>query len=154
MARIDSDVIKTSKPFRKFDLCLYISVSVMILVLFLCYNPFGKDKAVSQIEISLNGELIYVYDFSLSESTLTSEAITEEKDGDFCRVKVTAENGFNLIEIDVSSRTARVIDADCSSRKDCVHTKAVRSGGDVIVCVPHKLVVTAVGDGIRQPVTG
>lgn len=154
MARIDSDVIKTSKPFKKFDLCLYISVSVMIVVLFLCYNPFGKGKAVSQIEISLSGKTVYVYDFSLSESTVYSDAVQEEKNSGLILVTVTSGKGFNVIEIDVSGHTARVIDADCSSRKDCVHTKEVRSGGDAIVCVPHKLVVTAVGDGVRQPVTG
>ena len=88
MARIDADVIKTSKPFKKFDLCLYISVFVIIVVLFLCYNSCGKQKNISAIEISVKGEIVYTYDFSSGKSAVYSSSVTEEKQGGLLLVTV------------------------------------------------------------------
>ena len=154
MARIDADVIKTSKPFKKFDLSLYISVFVIIVVLFLCYNSCGKQKNISAIEISVKGEIVYTYDFSSGKSAVYSSSVTEEKQGGLLLVTVKTEGGFNLIEIDAEERSARMRDADCSARRDCVHTKAIGRNGGAIVCVPHEVVVSASGGGVQPPVAG
>ena len=135
MARIDADVIKTSKPFKKFDLCLYISVFVII-------------------EISVTGEIVYTYDFSSGKSAVYSSSVTEEEQGGLLLVTVKTEGGFNLIEIDAEERSARMRDADCSARRDCVHTKAIGRNGGAIVCVPHEVVVSASGGGVQPPVAG
>lgn len=54
-------------------------------------------------------------------------------------VAVTTNYGSNTIE--VKDGSVRVISADCPD-KICVHTKAARKVGEIIVCLPHRLIIT------------
>lgn len=52
---------------------------------------------------------------------------------------VSTQLGYNTIEIKDGS--VKVISADCHD-KICVHTKAAQKVGDIIVCLPHRLIIT------------
>lgn len=54
-------------------------------------------------------------------------------------VTVATQYGSNTIEIKDGS--VKVISADCPD-KICVHTKAAQKVGDIIVCLPHRLIIT------------
>lgn len=52
---------------------------------------------------------------------------------------VTTQYGSNTIQI--KDGEVKVISADCPD-KICVHTKAAQKVGDIIVCLPHRLIIT------------
>ena len=54
-------------------------------------------------------------------------------------VKLETENGYNILKIEDGK--ADIISADCYSN-DCVHQGTISKNGEMIVCLPHKLVVT------------
>lgn len=53
-------------------------------------------------------------------------------------VKLETEDGYNILKIEDGK--ADVISADCYSN-DCVHQKKISKNGEMIVCLPHKMVV-------------
>lgn len=53
--------------------------------------------------------------------------------------KIETENGYNVLKIEDGK--ADIISADCYSN-DCVHQRKISKNGEMIVCLPHKLVVT------------
>ena len=56
---------------------------------------------------------------------------------------VEAVNGFNVVE--VRGGKISVVAADCPE-KICVRRGAINRGGEVIACVPHKLLIEIAGD--------
>ncbi|MDE5729708.1 MAG: NusG domain II-containing protein [Clostridia bacterium] len=54
------------------------------------------------------------------------------------KIKVTANGGYNVIEIDKAERSVKVTEADCGKR-DCVYTAAITDNSGMIYCSPHKL---------------
>ncbi|MEL7569986.1 MAG: NusG domain II-containing protein [Eubacteriaceae bacterium] len=54
-------------------------------------------------------------------------------------VTVSTQYGSNTVE--VKDGSVKVISADCPD-KICVHTKAAYKVGDIIVCLPHRLIIT------------
>lgn len=63
----------------------------------------------------------------------------------------TVEEGYNIIKVQDGS--VAVTETDCPD-KICVNTGKLRTTGGVIVCLPHKLVVTVVGNGEENKVDG
>lgn len=62
-----------------------------------------------------------------------------------------ATDGYNIIK--VQDGFVAVTEADCPD-KVCVNTGKLRMSGGVIACLPHKLVVTVVGDENDEKVDG
>lgn len=155
MGKIDADVLKNSKPFKKFDLLVYLSVLVLIFSLFLCYNTCSGGE-IEKLSISRGGTTLFVYDFSDGTYEIFSENVSVEESGVLTVTVLTEDRtGQNVVEIDKNEKSARVTDADCSARKDCVHSPAIKKAGASIVCVPHGLVISADGNGgIDRPVVG
>ena len=69
---------------------------------------------------------IELYDIPLTGHTGTEE------------IRISDEDGENIIRIE--GETIAVIDADCPDLI-CVHTGAASKKGDVIACLPHKLLI-------------
>ena len=67
----------------------------------------------------------------LYDIPLTGHTGTEE-------IRISDEDGENIIRIE--GETIAVIDADCPDLV-CVHTGAASQKGDVIACLPHKLLI-------------
>ena len=56
---------------------------------------------------------------------------------------VAANGGFNVVE--VRGGKISVVEADCPE-KICVRHGSISHGGEVIACVPHKLLIEIAGD--------
>lgn len=50
------------------------------------------------------------------------------------------KNDLGFITVKIENNTVSVIDADCHDLV-CVHTKSIDQGGEMIVCLPHKIYV-------------
>ena len=72
-------------------------------------------------EIKLNGKVIRQIDLS--------------KDDTFV---IASESGTNIVKVEDGKIT--IIEADCPD-KVCVKTGAISNAGEVIACVPHKILI-------------
>lgn len=63
------------------------------------------------------------------------------------KIPIETEFGYNLIEI--GDGKVRVIDADCPDRLD-VKQGYISNPGEVIVCLPNRLVIEIKGDSIDE----
>ena len=111
---------------RIFD--AFIPVAALLIaavVLLVClFRPQPQERVA---EVTVDGKTVAI--LPLSEDA--------EK-------QVTVADGFNLVIVRDGKVT--VAEADCETQV-CVHHRAVSRVGESIVCAPHGLVVTVVGEG-------
>ena len=132
-----------SKLITKADIVL----AVVLLVLGLS-SPFliqKKGSAQSQVVISIDGEEKGRYD--LSESV--SLGVLKAEDGSYDLIDIIYLNALhpddfwdNLIIIE--NGKVSVTHASCKGN-DCVQTGKISKEGQIIACLPHKLLITIEG---------
>ena len=122
---------------KKADIVLIAAVATVSAALVL-YGFIMRGAAVSalipgngdntategNVEVLANGAVIGTYDLS--------------QDGVY---KIVTEYGRNVLEI--SGGTAKIREADCVGG-DCVRMREISAKGEVIVCLPHHLVVRVI----------
>lgn len=150
--------IKKRKPFAAWDLLVYAVLAAFIAVLFAVF--FLKDRSpISGIEIEIGEERVYTYSFRTGGGIASAweSRVSERREGDLVLVTVqTGDGGYNILEINVVEKSAKMRDANCSRRKDCTVTAALVANGGVIVCVPHGLKVLALDgqEDLMHPAIG
>ena len=93
------------------------------------------------IHIYVRDKIVFEYDFEEnSYEIIDGCAEITEKSGNVLILKITAENGYNIVRIDGSARSVSVTESDCRSR-DCVHTPPITDNGSVIYCSPHFVLI-------------
>lgn len=103
-------------------------VVLMIILCFLLRGLLYGDQAV-YVEISQDGRLIRREKLS-------------DLEGQELRIE-SADGGFNLI--DFQEGAVWVKEADCENG-DCIRQGMIRRTGESIICLPHQLTVTIVGN--------
>lgn len=110
---------------KKADLIIIGAVGLIVGILFVCLYVFGGDSG-KYVQIESNGEVV--------ETLKLDEDIQKEyRFGDETNT-LKIENG-----------KATVTDANCPDGI-CVNHKAIYRKGESIICLPHKLVITIIGD--------
>ncbi len=111
--------------FKKWD------IIIIILLICLSFTPelifgvmMGKNHNGTYAEVTLDGKPY--------KKILLSEHRGEEE------IEVKTKYGDNTIEIKDTS--IRIIDADCPD-KICVKSGFISKPGELLVCLPHKLMV-------------
>ena len=105
---------------KKGDFIIILSV-VLLVAGSVVTTLFLSGDAPAKVVVTVAGEK--TQEFSLNEDI---------------EVKLETENGYNILKIEDGK--ADVISADCYSN-DCVHQKKISKNGEMIVCLPHKMVV-------------
>ena len=100
---------------------LIIGVVVLIVATSLL-TVFLPKKESNAVTVTVAGETVLITSL---DRDLEQEIITE--------------NGKNTLVI--KDGFADIVSADCYGN-DCVHQKKISKNGEMIVCLPHKLVVT------------
>ncbi len=159
----DGDVLKKNAVkkggyFAVWDLAVYVLLAAAIVGLFLGVWLGGRNKAAG-IEISADGETVYTYVFGKGGAVAKGKEalVSETVEGDCVVVTVRAQGGgYNEIVIEPNGKKAYVRNADCSYKSDCAHMPAITAENGVIVCVPHALVMRALGakDDLKPSVGG
>lgn len=132
--------VKTDKGFRIWDLIIYGIVILLVIVLFIAVFTTKDRSPLNGIRIMVVNQTVYEYDFKEGEVSRNNDfvEITEDSD-DKLVIKVnTGGNGYNLVEIDKSG-SVKVIEANCSNRRDCVYSAAIKDNSGIISCPPHGL---------------
>lgn len=131
--------VKADKGFKFWDLAVYGAVILIIAVIFLAVFLTKDTSPLKGVKIYSDEALVFEYDFETAEYKNSSpESVTVESAENVLKIKVTANGGYNVVEIDKNERSVKVTEADCGKR-DCVYTAAVTDNGGMIYCSPHKL---------------
>ena len=140
--------IKKEKFFSKWDLIIYSLIVVLEIGLFCVVATVDNDETVlNKIEVYYRENVIYEYDF-LKNNGIINEikycSVSEKSFGDYTEIKITVPEGKNTLI--VSDGKAYMSEADCSAYPECVHNfQPIKKGGEIIVCLPHKIKVVSFG---------
>jgi hypothetical protein len=115
---------------KKADVMLIVAALAAGAILFCATDAAKEGGAV--VDVEANGKVVASY--PLDED----------------REVALAYGGHNRLVI--SGGAARIVDADCPDLL-CVKQRAVSKAGEVIVCLPHRLVVKVRG-GVAPEVDG
>lgn len=110
------------------------------------------------IAISTGGTYIYKYTINgsehIAEIKQNGEVIQTINLGEIKEVKqweITSEEGFHNT-IKVEPKRIRIIEADCP-HEECVKTEWISDHGEMIVCMPNKLVISIKGESNDVDIT-
>lgn len=109
--------------FRPADIILAIGLIVLGFAMSF-FLAFGKD-AGTQITVMADGKLYGVYDLNEDQT-------------------VTVRQGSCSNEFQIKDGSVRMIRSNCRNH-DCIQMGAISQTGEVIVCLPHKLVLEVTG---------
>lgn len=135
--------VKGEKPFRPADLIIYCIIAALVIILFIVFFCIRKDAGIEGVRIYVRDQAVFEYSFEEGEYKILNGCAEVNEDGNLI-VKITVEEGFNVVEIDKSARSVRVIESDCRSR-DCVFSPPVTDGRGFIYCMPHHLRILPFG---------
>ena len=145
------------KLFRWGDVFVYAFTLLIIFSLFLAFVILPSTQKSKGFKVMVDGKEVatYLYDGELSiKDASYKDLIVLGEDNTITIYLDQSKTHFNKIQVDQKQRTAKVIDANCSTSKDCTYTPALK-GNSAIVCVPHKLKIVAIGKTeATPPVTG
>jgi hypothetical protein len=117
---------------KKNDLILILVVAAIAIVALLWMKTTKEPEADQWVVIESYGELVEV--IPLTQST--------ERE-----IRVGDEAVYNLVII--SQGVANMIESDCPDQI-CVETKSASQVGDMIVCLPHQLIVYITNQPIEE----
>ena len=101
-------------------------ILIAVLIIFSLMPLINFDSGKKFALIKIDGEVVHKLDLS-EEKILTLEA----------------GGGKNIVEI--KNGAVGVIEADCPD-KICVRRGAIKNFGEVIACVPHKILIEIASD--------
>lgn len=117
-----------NKKINKFDISL-----ILVLVAFNCFLIYINSK---NIAYSDNNEALIYSDNELIGKYVLKKGYEHE-------FTVHSDNGYNTVKI--KDNKIWIEDADCKD-KYCVHQGEIGSKGQVIVCIPNKLLIKIAGN--------
>jgi len=109
--------------FKKWDIILIISLICLSFIPELIFGVMmGKNYNGTYAEVTLDGKPY--------KKIILSEHRGEDK------ISINTEYGYNILEIDDAS--IKIL--DCRD-KICIKSGFISNPGEIIVCLPHKLMV-------------
>lgn len=157
MSRKKIEQIRNTPMFRKADWIILVAIVVVAIALLIAAFALQKEGTLRAVEIRLDQKCIATYDFDDAQweyDPAYQEYILDEGDGRYRIYSDADKDHYNLIRIDPNARKVEMLEANCSSRADCVYMQAITAPAQVIVCVPHGLVIEGIGDSVAPPVLG
>ena len=113
---------------KKADIVLFAVLLVLGIGSTLLLGVFGFEKPEDAVvEVSVNGEVVRTAELNKDQT-----------------IEIDNEFGRNLIVIEAGR--VFVKEADCSGH-DCIKMGEISKGGQAIMCLPHRLIITIVKGG-------
>ena len=151
--------VKSKKTFEFNDIFVYSALTLLILVLFICFVIIPQKSTPLGIEIRKNNQKVLSFHYSSNTIVIENEfnelvEVSDHNDGKLITIYTNAEKtGFNKIYIDLQNKTAKMQDSTCSHSKDCVSLPKISDSG-MIFCAPHALKITPIDSKGTPPWTG
>ena len=141
--------IKKDKGFKFFDIIIYAVIIALVAILFIVTFAKRNTEPLRGVRIRLYGNAVFECNFEDgSGGALTEDGsveISDTQDG-IQLVTVRSDSGYNVVEINYSARTVKVVEADCRMH-DCIYSSLkptlIISGNDSlpIYCNPHAMLI-------------
>mgnify|MGYP006278527413 CR=1 FL=1 len=114
---------------KKLDVIIIISILILSFIGYITFDYFLKEDSDRKIvEIYVKGELYQSY------------RITKDLDKE---INIDTDLGSNTIHL--NSKGANITDANCPD-KVCVEDGLISESGEMLVCLPHKVVIEIKSD--------
>ena len=110
---------------KKGDFFIFAIILTMIIV-----------TAVGFYRAPLSAHTVTIYVDSQEYATYVISEGTQKT------VTVQKDFGYNQVELD--SNTVKITESDCSNH-DCIRMGKISHAGDMLICLPHKLMVVLEG---------
>ncbi|WP_129723619.1 NusG domain II-containing protein [Xylanivirga thermophila] len=120
--------------FKIGDIFIYCVVLLFILIGIFGAKWLARGEYERQVIVEVDGRIIEK--IPMSVDTIGKEFTIE-----------TGNGGYNVIRID--DKGVSIIDANCPD-KICIHEGWIQDPGQVIVCLPHKMVVKIEGTNVSN----
>lgn len=140
------DKVKNGKTFAAFDLLVYALVILICAGLFLGFVIIPKHDSGNGFIVYYKDEKIFSfyyddlkYDVEEFDGSVNVENTDPEKGLYTITVFMGGEKNYNVLSVSAKDKTVKVAEANCSYRKDCVHTPEIKDGSGAIYCLPHGL---------------
>ncbi len=146
--------IKTRKAFGKLDFILYLTLALLLFLLFLFFVILPSRSPAKGFKVTVGETIVFNFYYQDCSYDITDgyDVKVKETDGVY-EITVTTPAGYNVIQTKPSEGYVKVVDANCSIGKDCVYTAPIKTDGGAIVCLPHDLRVLPIG-GTTPPIAG
>lgn len=151
--------IKARKPFEINDFFIYLSLFVLVALLFLFFIILPNSQDAKGFTFLLNDKEIFSFYYDSEEFSVLEEYkdfIQVDKINDTVTIYYDKDKtDFNLMSYSAQKRGVVMIDSTCSKSKDCTFEPAIYSSG-TIYCAPHGLIVLPIGGNANTtpPVIG
>ncbi len=155
-----------NKLFKSGDILVYSFILLLLIGLFFIFifPTLLTDNNHTGFKVYKNDQLVLEFSTSNDNLFIVSDSFNNlveingsEKNKHCFNITIytsSKKTGYNTIEIDTVSLTAKVINSTCSTSKDCVYSPAISSSGS-IYCAPHGLkIIPNNFDGLVPPVAG
>lgn len=118
--------MNSNRYFKKWDVLIYLIIVSIIISVFICIF-FTKEEKPFSVEVYENGKIIYFYQLQK----------------EYKKIKLELKSGVE--EIEIKDYKIRAISASCAN-KLCIKQGWISHAGDMIVCIPNKLVIKIIGE--------
>ena len=155
MSKETLNQVKKERGFKLYDLIIYAVIVALIVLAFVLSGTLLKGESIDGIEIRHKNAVVFTYLFNGDKYEIKDGEKVEivSNDEDTLTIKFYPENlkyKYNQIEIDKVKKTVKVVEATCSTRKDCVHTQELKSNSQSIICIPHELIILPLGQSVSD----
>jgi hypothetical protein len=154
--KVSTPTVRVNKPFTAWDIPVYALTVIAVFLLLLFFVILPSPTQNEGFSLFVNGKKVVDFDYSKNEIVFQDANFDGQIEFDQTSNTITVRQGehFNVVKFNSKDKSVKVIDANCSISKDCVHTPELKNGS-AIVCAPHKLKITALGESLSSPpVTG
>lgn len=150
--------VKSSKPFKRFDILIYTFVILLISILFLFFVILPNKENIKGFKVTVDNELVLTYIFGkeIDIPNEHKEMVEITTNDGYSYIKVFTDNNkteYNVISINLENKEVKITEANCSSSHDCTLFPPLKNGGSII-CLPHKLKLLSLEKGFSDPVVG
>ena len=140
-------------------MAVYIAAIIVLTALFVFFVILPANGNGEGFVVSVNDQTAFIYDYESKKYEIKEfdgyiEMGDADLNGTFYFTVFTKDGGYNVIEVVPNEKTVRVSESNCSSKKDCVFTPAVKNGSGAIFCMPHGLKILPLKEKYRSITTG
>lgn len=153
------DKIKDKKPFEFNDIFIYLSLLVIVALLFLFFIILPQNNNPKGFKILIDNREVLTFDYQ-SEYCSFLEDYSNQIEIDENKNQITIfhnqeKNSYNVIKYDTVKGSVKMFDSTCSNTKDCVYEMAISING-AIYCAPHDLLIIPItnNSASKPPVLG
>ena len=148
MALKKIEQVKKDRGFKLFDIIIYGSVILLVVVLFIVIFTTRDTSSLSGIKITVKAQVVFEYEFGESPQYSDTVTVTEDEKG--ITVTIQTDNDKNVVYINKSKKTVKMIEANCRG-KQCMYFAEMNDNSDFIYCSPHGLKVEPLIQDLDDP---